>query len=193
LRLEAALAKIAMMHSQIRFSLCLLIAVSLSFLYMVGAATRPSLNSTSPSPLQAPVGRRFTTADLRKLRWIEGTWRGTGDVEKPFFERYKFENDSTLAVDSFADDETLSKVKETTRFELKDGQFGNGGEDSRWAATSIDENSIAFAPVAKARNSFRFQRESKDSWKAILNWPATADKPARERVYHMERWPPLKP
>ena len=32
---------------------------------------------------------KFTTADLQKLRWIEGTWRGTGDVDKPFFERYR--------------------------------------------------------------------------------------------------------
>jgi len=130
--------------------------------------------------------KHFTTADLQKLRWIEGTWRGTGDVEQPFFERYRFESDSTLAVDSFAD-EKLTKVTDTTRYELKDGEFGGGNEGFRWVATSIDDKSITFTPVTKARNSFRFERESKDSWKAILNWPATAAKPARERVYKMER------
>lgn len=133
-----------------------------------------------------PDVKRLDATDLKKLRWIEGTWRGTGDVEKPFFERYYFENDSTLAVESF-EDETLSKVTDVTRFELRDGQFGNGGEGARWAATQLDDDSITFEPVAKARNTFVWKRESKDVWKAVLTWPQTANAPAKQRVYTMER------
>jgi hypothetical protein len=138
---------------------------------------------------QTPTPKRFTPEDLAKLNWLEGTWRGTGDIEKPFFERYHFENETTLVTETFSDD-TLKKVSETTRYELKDGVFGNSGDGARWAATAIDENSVTFEPVAKARNSFRFQRESDDSWKAILSWPATASQAAKERTYLMERWPP---
>ena len=137
---------------------------------------------------QTPAPRKFSASDLEKLRWIEGSWRGTGDVSAPFFERYRFENATTLAVDSFPD-EKLSTVEETTRFELKDGQFGNGGDGSRWIATSIDYQSVVFEPLLQAKNSFRWQRESDNSWTAILNWPATEGKPARQRVYKMERWP----
>jgi len=173
-----------------RFSINLLVAGG--FVVILVWGPKPPASFARQDPSSMPAAAKFTTADLSKLRWIEGTWRGTGDVEHPFFERYTFENDSTLVVDSFAD-ERVSKVTETTRFELKDGQFGNGGEDSRWAAAVIDDNSITFVPVAKARNSFRFQRESKDSWKAILNWPATADKPARQRIYQMTRWPAPSP
>jgi hypothetical protein len=143
---------------------------------------------TSPSPAATLI----TPAELAKLRWIEGSWRGTGDVDVPFYERYRFENESTLLVDSFPD-EKLTKVDDTTRFELKDGQFGNAGEGSRWIATAIDDNSINFEPVSKARNSFSWKRESPDLWKAVLNWPATGNSPAKERVYRMERWPPAKP
>jgi hypothetical protein len=150
----------------------------------LGCATRSSTGTASP---QTPA-KKFTTADLAKLRWIEGTWRGTGDIDKPFFERYRFEGDSILAIDGF-EDEKLTKVTDTTRYELKDGEFGGGNEGFRWIASVIDDKSITFIPVAKARNSFRFERESKDSWKAVLNWPAITDKPARERVYKMERWP----
>src|SRR5262245_21768088 len=82
--------------------------------------------------------QKLSTADLQKLRWIEGTWRGTGDVDKPFFERYRFESDSVLAVESFAD-ETLAQVTDTTRFELKDGEFGGGSEGARYVANSIDD------------------------------------------------------
>jgi hypothetical protein len=153
-----------------------------------GPQASSSVVATSPSP----VTTRITPADLAKLRWIEGSWRGTGDVDTPFYERYRFENESTLLVDSFPD-EKLTKVDDTTRFELKDGQFGNAGEGSRWIATAIDDKSITFEPVSKARNSFRWTRESADLWKAVLKWPATGNSPAKERVYRMERWPHTKP
>jgi hypothetical protein len=125
----------------------------------------------------------FSTADIAKLRWLEGTWRGSGVDQKPFFERYRFENESTLLVDTFPD-EKLAQVEDTSRFELKDGQFGNGS----YVASSIDANGINFEPDgAKAKNSFRWERVSDNAWKATLKWPAQGNAPARERVYNMER------
>lgn len=135
---------------------------------------------------QPTTPKRFTAADLAKLRWIEGSWRGTGDVETPFYERYYFENDRTLVVEGLAD-ETSGRVTDVTKFELRDGQFGNWGEGSRWAATEISDDSIKFEPTVRARNSFRWQRESKDLWKATLDYPANGGNPARQRVYRMER------
>lgn len=144
-------------------------------------------NTAESQDQPKPTPAKLTASDLEKLRWIEGSWRGTGGgVEKPFFERYRFENATTLAVDGF-ENEKLEKVTETTLFELKDGEFGGGNEGSRWVATAIDDNSITFAPVVKARNSFIWRRDSKDSWTAILSWPARSDKPAGERTYKMER------
>lgn len=157
--------------------------VIFGFLIVIGCGGK-----TSDSQDQAkPTPAKLAASDLEKLRWIEGTWRGTGGgVEKPFFERYRFENATTLAVDSF-ENEKLEKVTETTLFELKDGEFGGGNEGSRWVVTAIDDNSITFAPVVKARNSFIWRRDSKDSWTAILSWPARGDKPAGEKTYKMER------
>ncbi|HEX7770991.1 MAG TPA: hypothetical protein VF435_01145 [Pyrinomonadaceae bacterium] len=129
-----------------------------------------------------PAATNLSTADISKLRWIEGTWRGSGVDQAPFFERYRFENASTLAVDSFPD-EKLDKVEETSRFELRDGRFGNGN----YVASSIDDKGIDFEPVANAKNSFRWERVSDNAWKATLKWPAEGNKPARERVYNMER------
>lgn len=165
-------------------------------LLTISSCTRTTPSSTPAPASPTPPAKKFSTADLGKLRWIEGSWRGTGDVEAPFYERYHFENDSTLVVDSFAD-EKFGKLSETSRFELKDGQFGNGGDGARWAATGIDDKSIFFEPTAKAQNSFRWVRVSAEphpnAWKAVLNWPATGNKPAGQRVYRMERWPPTKP
>ena len=126
--------------------------------------------------------KNLSTADIARLRWIEGTWRGSGVDQAPFFERYRFENESTLAVDSFPD-EKLDKVEDTSRFELKDGRFGS----SSYVASSIDNSGITFEPLANAKNSFRWERISENAWKATLKWPADGNKPARERVYNMER------
>ena len=108
----------------------------------------------------------------------------------PFYERYKFENESTLAVETLAD-ETLTKTTEVSRFELKDGHFGQSDGDSGSVATALDDNSISFAPYGKPSNYFRFQRESENSWKAILNWTDKTGA-AKERIYNMERWPAPK-
>jgi hypothetical protein len=147
--------------------------------------TKPA--STSATPRTTPQAMKISVDDLKKLRWIEGTWRGTGVGQEAFFERYHFENPTTLVVETLAD-EKVEKVTDTGRFELKDGEFGNNEKGSRSVATALDDNSITFDPVFKARNTFKFQKESADSWKAILTWPATDKAPAGERVYNMERW-----
>lgn len=166
--------------------------VLLPFALIAGVAGCGQKSSTqtavAPSPLPSPKTIELTAADLQKLRWIEGTWRGTGVNQPPFFERYRFENDTTLVVDSF-EDEKVTKVADTTRFELKDGEFGGGSQGSRYVAAAIDDNSITFDPAVKARNSFIWKRETKDTWTATIKPLATPDKPAKEIIYNMVRWP----
>ena len=136
---------------------------------------------------QAPKPKTLTAADLQKLHWIEGSWRGTGVNQPPFFERYRFENDTTLAVDHL-EDETLAKVTETGRYELKNGEFRSGSGSRGYVATALDDSSITFESLS-VRSKFIWKRESKDSWTAHLSWLASGDKPAGERTYKMERWP----
>src|SRR5689334_24386685 len=132
-----------------------IISVTLFVLVLVACHRSPEAQTNRAG------SRKFSTADIAKLRWIEGTWRGSGVDQKPFFERYRFENESTLAVDSFSD-EKLDKVEDTSRFELKDGRFANPS----YEASSIDDTGINFEPVADAKNSFRWERVSADAWKA---------------------------
>jgi hypothetical protein len=173
--------------SMMKNSLVLIVALLLFTLcFSFGCSRTSAVNRTQAAP--SPGLKTLDPYDLRKLRWIEGTWRGTGGGVPPFVERYKFESNSVLAVEGL-EGEKFDKVTDVTRFEIKDGKFGGGNEGARWVATSIDDKQITFEPVAKARNTFRWQRESENSWKAILSWPATDKSPARERMYLMERWP----
>lgn len=168
------------------FSLIISIVVLFS---VVSCAKSPSnqVNEAQNAASPAPSPRNITASDLAKLRWIEGSWRGTGETQGPFYERYHFENDSTLVMEELAD-ETLSKVTKVTRYELKDGQFGSGGS----VATALDDRSVTFSPLLKGRNSYRWQTESKDAWTAILTLPATNTTPAIETVYELKRWPAAK-
>ena len=152
---------------------------------LVACSQSPSQSNNQTAravPTATVAAKTITTTDLQKLKWIEGTWRGTGETQPPFFERYRFENDSTLVMEELAD-ESLSKVNSTTLYELKDGRFGT----DRAVATALDETSVTFSPLDPRRNSFRWQSESKDSWKAILTLPATGTAPAKETIYKLER------
>ena len=130
----------------------------------------------------------LTRSDLRALRWIVGTWRGTGTTVAPFYERYRFSDDSTLVTESFADS-TLAVVSETTRWELRGGRLENGGEGARWVAVQLTPAGITFAPVRRARNAFTWRPgASKDEWHADIIFPAAAAGAApRVVTYRMAR------
>jgi len=175
-----------------KFLLALTLFFALSLVTAYACTSKPTaISANTPSTRATPMPAtpaKLTAEDLKKLRWIEGTWRGTGVNQPAFFERYQWENDTTLAVDSF-ENEKLEKVTDTTRFELKDGEFAGGSEGSRYVATALDDNAITFAPVVKARNSFVWKRETKDTWTAIIRPLATPDKPSKDIIYNMERLP----
>lgn len=133
---------------------------------------------------------KFTPADIAKLKWIEGTWRGM-DGDKPFYERYKLDG-TTLIVEGLKEDG--SPDGEPGRFELTNGEFGQGEGEKRSAASEITATYVQFVPAVPGgrRNSFRFERQPGGTWNALLEWPATEDKPAMRKVYRMERWEPKK-
>lgn len=141
--------------------------------------------ATPPPSLQAKPSKSITAADIANLKWIEGTWRGM-DGDKPFFERYRFEG-TTMLVETFAD-ETLAKINDTSRFELKDGEFGSTQGERRSAASSITADAVQFIPAAGGGNSFRFERQTDGTWNAVLEWTGKDKKP-QQKVYKMEPWP----
>ena len=153
--------------------------------------------ATSPSPTTDPVAfvasakpAVLTPKDLRALRWIEGTWRGTGGGEKPFFERYAFVDDSTLKMESFADS-TLARVSETTFYELRGGRFSNRNPRVRWVAATLKDRAITFVPDVGVRNLFVWRPSNKrDVWYAdivFLPPPDASRGPRPPRTYELVR------
>ena len=140
-----------------------------------------------PPITQSTPSKKFTAGDVAKLKWIEGTWRGM-DGDKPFYERYKIE-ETAMVVESLKADGSVAGAPD--RFELKDGEFGKDDGDQRSVASEITADYIQFVPAVPGKsNSFRFERQSNNTWRAVLDWPAKGNKPARQKIYIMERWKP---
>src|SRR5687768_6472983 len=97
------------------FKLMLIAVVSLSLTGCLGETqnsvtgeTQNSVTVGTGTPNATP-SRSFTAADVAKLKWIEGTWRGM-DGDEPFFERYRLAV-TALVVETLTD-ATLSKVED---------------------------------------------------------------------------------
>jgi hypothetical protein len=143
--------------------------------------------STAPTSAGTP-SNKFTAADIAKLKWIEGTWRGM-DGDKPFYERYKVE-EYALVTETLNEDGSVDGAPE--RWELKNGEFRKGEGENGSAASEITDAYIQFVPMLPGRgNNFRFVKQP-HGWDAILEWPATPEKPARQKIYKMEPWSPIK-
>lgn len=150
------------------------------------AATAANHAAATPAGAEAKPERtpstNLTAADIAKLKWLEGTWKGM-DGDEPFFERYHFDG-TTMIVEGFKDG-SLKEVSDTTRFELKDGQFGATQGERRSAATEITGTMVQFVPIEGKGNSFRFERQSDGTWHAILEWTGS-DNNLRQKIYIME-------
>ncbi|MFL6468751.1 MAG: hypothetical protein ACJ72Z_12405 [Pyrinomonadaceae bacterium] len=139
---------------------------------------------SAPSKVFAAPAKDLTDADVAKLKWIEGEWKGIDD-DKPFYERYRFEG-SSMVVESLKDEKL--EVEDADRFELIDGEFGKGEGEDRSAASEITDTYVQFVPAIKGTgNSFRFERVDNNTWNAILEWEANEKRPAGRKVYVMQR------
>jgi hypothetical protein len=165
------------------------LALGLAALAVAPLAARAQAPA-SAAPATPATPARVTPQQFAQLRWIVGDWRGSGTAgtrQAPFYERYRLANDSTLLVESFADS-TWRRLTETTRFELRGGRLGNAGTGPQWTATAIDSLGVSFGPVARVRNTFRWERAAgtgrrPSAWRATIT-PAGG---AGSRYYLMER------
>lgn len=113
----------------------------------------------------APMPVKATAADFRGLKFLEGRWRGTG-YQTPFFESYRFVNDSTIEMHS-APDSTFRESKPGSRIEFRAGTIYMGDGPSRSAVTSIDKDGYRFTAL-NGRGAFVWKRENANEWTAVL-------------------------
>jgi hypothetical protein len=145
---------------------------------MVALAT---LSFATALPAQQRPLADVSVAQFRSLAWLEGTWRGEGGGNRPFYERYRFVDDSTLRSWELAD--SLGTVRDSGMIALRGGHVTTGN----YGVTRIEVGAVRFDPVRNASNDFTWTRDDGDGWTAVLHWPATASRPERSVTYVMRR------
>ncbi|MSR06566.1 MAG: hypothetical protein EXR93_05815 [Gemmatimonadetes bacterium] len=152
----------------------------------IRSATAPlvlALLSCTGGDVRRPV--TVTPAQFTGLRWISGSWRGTGSGVKPFFERYQFVDDSTIEMHG-SPDSAFGTPGDSIRITLRGGRVVSKSASS-WVATSIDSSSVRFDHSERPGNAFTFRRVSHTEWTAHIEW--TGDKGVQTISYQMTRVP----
>ena len=133
---------------------------------------------------QSSSSVNYKKKDLRKMKWIEGKWRGMFE-NKPFYEIYQLENDTTLKITSYEwSGNDTSKTSVDYLYWKRDGYYL--GKQQNWKATTITKNEIKMIPVNKASNEILWRRKDKKNWIAILIYKNGT------RTYNMEYFDPFK-
>jgi hypothetical protein len=129
-----------------------------------------------------------SASGFKRLGWLEGSWVGKEPDGKPFYEEYRFKDDSTMGTWSFRDSAATSP-NDSGEIRLRGGRVTSGNDLVSWVVTSLDNGRIEFAPLrGGVHNSFSWTRGSDGGWVASLHWPADGTRPARDVEYHMEKF-----
>ena len=134
---------------------------------------------------EQPVSElQYNKEDLKKLKWIEGKWKGLYNGN-PFYEIYQFANDSTLLITSYEWDGTDSSKSKPSKVYFKDGAYWLG-EKQNWKVDSITDDEIKMLPNVEGYNDIVWKFKDSLHWDAILT--------ARNGVttYNMEHFDPFK-
>jgi hypothetical protein len=106
-----------------------------------------------------------TIADLQTLRYLEGEWRGSGYQGGPFYESYRFVNDSTIEMTAWSDS-TMTTPQERSEYALRNGviRTDNGGR-----LVGVDQDGHHFR---RGSSAWTFRQVSADRWTARVG-PST--------------------
>ncbi len=155
----------------------------LAVIAVVVASASVSATASAQSQRILPKAR-FGAGDLKKLRWIEGRWSGSAPGQKPFFEQYRFVNDSTLEISYFGDS-AFTRTNGGGRVYLSVGRVYHVSGPSLWGASHIDADGAFFVPERNASNSVSWSFQGPDIWIATLRSSATGQE--QVTVYQMRR------
>jgi hypothetical protein len=126
----------------------------------------------------------FGTADLAKLRWLEGSWAATAPGETPFYARYHVANDSTIEI-TYYRDSSFTQPTGSGRIYLTVGRIYHTFGSGRWGATNVDSTGAYFIPQVNAHNTFAWTYVSPDAWTLTQRTGVTGHE--RTTVYHLKR------
>jgi hypothetical protein len=156
-------------------------------------AASAGLLALSSMPLGAQGSRAvprtpYSSADLSKLKWLEGTWVGTSTEEAATYQRIHFADDSTIVI-TYYRDPSFTQETGTGRLYVSVGRIYHTFGSNRWVATRVDTDGIYLVPqTSTANNNFAWSYQSPDTWTTTMRTGAGGHE--RVIVYSMKRQKP---
>ena len=131
---------------------------------------RPAAQASESAP-GTQAAADHATADFQALRYLAGDWRGSGYAGGPFYESYRFVDDSTIEMTAWTDSAMTSERKQS-QYMLRDGviRTSDGARLVR-----VDEDGHHFQGPSYR---WTFKQLSPDRWTARVG-PST--------IYTMDR------
>lgn len=109
----------------------------------------------------------YSTSDLAKLKWLEGSWAGTAADEAPVYERIRFADDSTVQI-TYYRDPGFTQEFGNGKLYLSVGRVYHTFGSNRWIATKVDGEGLFLVPQSMANNRFSWSYVSPDAWKSTM-------------------------
>ena len=132
---------------------------------------------------QHVTAQQYGKDDLKKIKWIEGKWQGLYKGQ-PFYEIYRFVNDSTLESIGYEWDGKDSSKTTISYVHFKDGAYYLGDKQN-YKVISITETEIKMLPNVGVNNDVLWKYRDSTGWDAIL-------KGAKEtNIYNMQHFDPF--
>lgn len=128
-------------------------------------AETPPADFSNPSAPGQAVPTRFALADFNRLRYLEGTWRGTMSNGNAFYESYHFLNDSTIQKGGHTDS-TFRTKSDSGWIIFRGGAVIDSGGSQTYTAEKLDSTTVDFR--ASPTYHFTWTREGADAWTARL-------------------------
>lgn len=127
----------------------------------------------------------YAKNDLKKIRWIEGNWKGT-DGQNPFYEIYKFINDTTIEITSYDWNGTDSSHSATSVLAWKNNHYYLG-DSLNYKVVEITDSTISMDPNYKANNSILWKTKNATEWMALLKSKNGDKTYTMERINHFAK------
>lgn len=135
-------------------------------------------------PAPPPDAAKVSLEDFQQLRYLEGDWRGSDGRSAPFYERYRYLNDSTIQHYTLADS-TFQQAIDSGVIRLAGKRVTSTGGAMSWYASSWGTATVRFDPEHAGGNGFTWTRQSHDVWTARLERAGSDE----AQVYAMTRIP----
>lgn len=123
---------------------------------------------------------RYEQADLQKMQWLAGMWKGQ-EAGRTTRLSFQFHNNNMLEILRMGGDGEAS----TLLFTWRDGRYYYG-QNRQWAVTWIGQKDVRFDPLLPGLEPMTWTRVSEQEWHLVRHAPEGDETTVMERTDELQ-------